>query len=70
MNALRTHGRGLLADLVAAEPDMPVTPDLHAVGEEEWAALLTRVAAALAPDASCPEAAARTGTAARTGKAQ
>ena len=31
-----------------------VTPDLHAVGDEEWAALLTRVAAALAPDASCP----------------
>ncbi len=26
-----------------------ITPDLHAVGEEEWAALLTRVAAALAP---------------------
>jgi AcrR family transcriptional regulator len=156
VDALRTHGRGLLADLVAAEPDMPVTdmllligrrltrgrdargylivealvaarrdeevarpmrdyvgeharwlaglmrlaqaggeldpalspdalahfclllgmgsalvtPDLHAVGEEEWAALLTRVAAALAPDASCPEAAARTATAARTGTAE
>ena len=26
-----------------------ITPDLHAVGDEEWAALLTRVAAALAP---------------------
>ncbi|MGE5136255.1 MAG: TetR family transcriptional regulator [Gemmatimonadota bacterium] len=26
-----------------------VTPDLHAVGEDEWAALLARVAAALAP---------------------
>ncbi len=26
-----------------------ITPDLHAVGEDEWAALLTRVAAALAP---------------------
>ena len=26
-----------------------VTPDLHAVGEEEWAALLTRVVTALAP---------------------
>jgi AcrR family transcriptional regulator len=26
-----------------------ITPDLHAVGDDEWAALLTRVAAALAP---------------------
>ena len=26
-----------------------IPPDLHAVGEDEWAALLTRVAAALAP---------------------
>jgi AcrR family transcriptional regulator len=26
-----------------------VTPDLHAVGDEEWAALLTRLVAALAP---------------------
>lgn len=26
-----------------------VTPDMHSVGDEEWAALLTRVAAALAP---------------------
>jgi len=25
-----------------------VTPDLHAVGDEEWAALLTRVMTALA----------------------
>jgi hypothetical protein len=29
-----------------------ITPDLHAVSEEEWAALLTRVAAALAPAAA------------------
>ena len=47
-----------------------ITPDLHAVGDEEWAALLTRVAAALAPAAVT----ARTGTArtgaARTGAAQ
>ncbi len=28
-----------------------IPPDLHAVGEDEWAALLTRVAAALAPAA-------------------
>jgi AcrR family transcriptional regulator/ferredoxin len=28
-----------------------VTPDMHSVGDEEWAALLTRVAAALAPAA-------------------
>ena len=28
-----------------------VTPDLHAVAEEEWAALLTRVIAGLAPAA-------------------
>ena len=26
-----------------------ITPDLHAVAEEEWAALLTRVVAGLAP---------------------
>ena len=28
-----------------------ITPDLHAVGDEEWAALLTRLVAALAPAA-------------------
>ncbi len=26
-----------------------ITPDLHAVGDQEWAALLTRVITALAP---------------------
>ena len=36
-----------------------ITPDLHAVTEEEWAALLTRVIAGLAP----PTVAAQTGTA-------
>ncbi len=36
-----------------------VTPDLHAVGEEEWAALLTRVIAGLAP----PAVSTQTGTA-------
>jgi AcrR family transcriptional regulator len=36
-----------------------ITPDLHAVAEEEWAALLTRVVAGLAP----PTATAQTGTA-------
>jgi hypothetical protein len=29
-----------------------VTPDLHAVGHEEWAALLARVVAGLAPAAA------------------
>ncbi|MEU8802034.1 TetR/AcrR family transcriptional regulator [Spirillospora sp. NPDC048819] len=29
-----------------------VTPDLHAVGDEEWSALLARIAAALAPPGS------------------
>ncbi|MFG2243725.1 TetR/AcrR family transcriptional regulator [Spirillospora sp. NPDC048823] len=28
-----------------------ITPDMHAVGDEEWSALLTRIAAALAPPA-------------------
>ncbi|MGB6577330.1 MAG: TetR/AcrR family transcriptional regulator, partial [Streptosporangiaceae bacterium] len=28
-----------------------ITPDLHAVGDEEWGALLTRLVAALAPAA-------------------
>ena len=36
-----------------------VTPDLHAVSEEEWAALLTRVIAGLAP----PAVSTQTGTA-------
>jgi hypothetical protein len=36
-----------------------VTPDLHAVTEEEWAALLTRVVAGLAPATVTPQ----TGTA-------
>ena len=36
-----------------------ITPDLHAVTEEEWAALLTRIVAGLAP----PPATAQTGTA-------
>ncbi len=38
-----------------------ITPDLHAVSEDEWAALLTRVVAALAPAA--PGLTAQTGTA-------
>jgi AcrR family transcriptional regulator len=152
VDALRTHGRGLLADVFAAEPDVPITdllvligrrlarrrdargyltvealvaarrdedvarpmrdyvgeradwlaglmraaqadgevdpalspdalahfclllavgsalitPDLHAVSEEEWAALLTRVVAALAPAAltpAVPGLTAQTGTA-------
>jgi AcrR family transcriptional regulator len=152
VDALRTHGRGLLADVFAAEPDVPITdllvligrrlarrrdargyltvealvaarrdedvarpmrdyvgeradwlaglmraaqadgevdpalspdalahfclllavgsalitPDLHAVSEEEWAALLTRVVAALAPAALAPAVpglTAQTGTA-------
>jgi AcrR family transcriptional regulator len=37
-----------------------ITPDLHAVAEEEWAALLARVAAGLAPAATTT---AQTGTA-------
>ena len=36
-----------------------ITPDLHTVNDEEWSALLTRVAAALAPAAVT----AQTGTA-------
>jgi hypothetical protein len=36
-----------------------VTPDLHAVTEEEWSALLTRVIAGLAP----PAVSTQTGTA-------
>ena len=47
-----------------------ITPDLHAVGDEEWAALLTRVAAALAPAAvTAQTGTAQTGTA-RTGTAR
>jgi hypothetical protein len=38
-----------------------ITPDLHAVSEEEWAALLTRVVAALGPAA--PGLTAQTGAA-------
>jgi hypothetical protein len=34
-----------------------IPPDLHAVSEEEWAALLTRVVAALAPTAPAARAA-------------
>ena len=34
-----------------------VTPDLHAVGDEEWSALLGRVASALAPPGGRPPAA-------------
>jgi hypothetical protein len=37
-----------------------ITPDLHAVDEDEWAALLTRIVAALA----------KTGTTAQTGTAR
>jgi hypothetical protein len=36
-----------------------VTPDLHGVGDEEWAALLARVIAGLAP----PAVSTQTGTA-------
>ncbi|MEU8040192.1 TetR/AcrR family transcriptional regulator [Streptosporangium sp. NPDC049078] len=32
-----------------------VTPDLHTVDEEEWAALLTRLVAAFAPDGDTPQ---------------
>jgi AcrR family transcriptional regulator len=161
VDSLRTHGRGLLADLFAAEPDMPITdmllligrrltrrrdargylivealvaarrdedvarpmhdyvgeraewlaglmrlaqaggeldpalspdalahfclllglgsalipPDLHAVDDDEWAALLTRVAAALtpaarAPDARTPDGLYPDGLTAQTGRAQ
>jgi len=33
-----------------------ITPDLHTVNDEEWAALLTRVAATLAPAAATAQA--------------
>jgi AcrR family transcriptional regulator len=50
-----------------------ITPDLHAVSEEEWAALLTRVVAAFAPAAPAPAPAALTpavpGLTAQTGTA-
>src|SRR5206468_1837778 len=61
VDALRTHGRRLLADLLAADPNRSVTdvllavgsalvpPDLHAVGDDEWAALLSRVVTGLSP---------------------
>jgi AcrR family transcriptional regulator len=39
-----------------------VPPDLHAVGDEEWAALLNRLAAALAPPGSTAGLMAQTGT--------
>ena len=83
--ALRTHGRKILAEQFAADPDQPIaelfrigqaggeidtglspnalahfclllsmgsaliTPELHGVGDDEWAALLTRIVAAVAP---------------------
>ncbi|WP_329083098.1 TetR/AcrR family transcriptional regulator [Streptosporangium sp. NBC_01469] len=44
-----------------------VTPDLHAVDEEEWAALLTRIVAALAPaDSTAQTSAPADSTAAQT----
>ena len=46
--------------LLLAKGSALVTPDLHAVGDEEWAELLTRVVTALA----------RTGITAQTGTAQ
>ena len=39
-----------------------VTPDLHAVDDEEWAALLTRIVTALAPPATRHGPTAQTGT--------
>ena len=47
-----------------------ITPDLHAVGDEEWAVLLTRVAAALAPAAVTAQTGAAQTGAAQTGAAQ
>jgi hypothetical protein len=32
-----------------------ITPDLHEVGDQEWADLLTRVVAALAPAGTAPQ---------------
>jgi AcrR family transcriptional regulator len=46
-----------------------IPPDLHTVSEEEWAALLTRVVAALAPTAPAARAAAVPGRTAQTGTA-
>ncbi len=46
-----------------------ITPDLHAVSEEEWAALLTRVVAALAPPAPAALTPAVPGLTAQTGTA-
>ena len=39
-----------------------VPPSLHAVGDDEWAALLARLAAALTPPCATAEVAARTRT--------
>ena len=47
-----------------------ITPDLHTVSDEEWAALLTRVAAALAPAAVTAQTGAAQTGAAQTGAAQ
>ena len=44
-----------------------ITPDLHAVAEDEWAALLTRVAAGLAPAGPAPAAPAQAAVTAQTG---
>jgi hypothetical protein len=40
-----------------------VTPDLHAVGEQEWATLLSRVVTGLAPVGPAGNATAQTGAA-------
>src|SRR5277367_4707455 len=47
-----------------------VTPELHAVAEEEWAALLTRVAAGLAPAAVAAQSGTAQSGTAQTGTAQ
>jgi AcrR family transcriptional regulator len=51
-----------------------ITPDLHAVGEQEWVALLTRVVTDLAPPGTAPPGTAPPGTAppgtSQTGAAQ
>jgi len=47
-----------------------ITPDLHTVNDEEWAALLTRVAAALAPAAVTAQTGAAQTGAAQRGAAQ
>ena len=42
----------VVAGILLAMGSALITPDLHAVGDEEWGALLTRLVAALAPAAN------------------